>query len=106
MKLTEAQGLVERLREADARWQQQCDGWVARIRETDPSTMTEEFEARLRQSDDREAADRIEALEAIVRAVAEQGRITSGGIRRPAKYIQIPGEVFCAARAALTEAKQ
>lgn len=36
---------------------------------------------------------------AVLDAISEDGRITSGGIRRPAKYIQIPAEHFATARA-------
>jgi hypothetical protein len=44
---------------------------------------------------------RVAELEALVQRISDEGRIKSGGIRRPAKYIQIPADLFSIARALL-----
>ena len=50
-----------------------------------------------------EAHEECERLRAALSEVCSEGRILSGGIRRPAKWISIPGEVFARARAALSQ---
>jgi hypothetical protein len=47
------------------------------------------------------ALARLEEAKAVLAEVSETGRITSGGVRRPAKWISIPSEVFARVRAFL-----
>lgn len=44
---------------------------------------------------------RVAEFEKLAQRISDEGRIVSGGIRRPAKYIQIPADLFSLARALL-----
>lgn len=49
---------------------------------------------------------RAERAEALLGEVSDQGRILSGGIRRPAKWISIPGEIFARVRSHVDSLKE
>lgn len=88
--------------ENDAAWRE--FGNVPRDRSLAAHTKAALDELAKMAGDERDRADRAEAAltekDKALDLVIDTGRITSGGIRRPAKYIQISAEAFELARRA------
>lgn len=62
-----------------------------------------QYAARILSALNLDAIDALQArvaeLEKLAQRITNEGRIASGGVRRPAKYIQIPADLFSIARA-------